>query len=133
MPDIDLPTAKRFGYGTALGRVAYGLFMLWLPEATLRVFGIKNVAGPLVWLARVFGIRDVILGAGTVAALQKNDGSAAEWLKFSAMADGADAVLAVVKPAELGRARSYVAAAFSLSAAIPGALASRKLGPVAKS
>jgi hypothetical protein len=127
MPEIDDTTARKLALGTAAGRVGFGLAMLTLPVLTLRVFGVKQVPGPLLWLARVFGIRDVVLGVGTLAALRRNDGSAAQWVGFAAMADGADAVLAIVKPTELGRARSYVGAAIALSAAIPGALAARAL------
>jgi hypothetical protein len=126
--NLSEATAKKLGYGTALGRTAYGLFLLFLPQPTLAVFGIKTEPGPLTWLGRVFGIRDVVLGAGTVAAIRRNDGTAGQWLMYSATADGADAALAIAKPDELGRARSYVAAAFSLSAARPGALAGRALG-----
>jgi hypothetical protein len=127
MPEIDDATARKLAVGTAAGRIGFGLAMLALPVLTLRLFGIKQVPGPLLWLARVFGIRDLVLGAGTLAALRRNDGSAAHWVGFAAMADGADALLAVVKPTELGRARSYIGAAFALSAAIPGALAARAL------
>jgi hypothetical protein len=127
MPEIDDATARKLALGTAVGRVGFGMAMLALPVLTLRVFGIKQVPGPLLWLARVFGIRDMVLGVGTLAALRRDDGSAAQWVGFAAMADGADALLAVVKPNELGRLRSYVGAAIALSAAIPGALAARAL------
>jgi hypothetical protein len=127
MIEIDEASARKLAVGTAAGRVGFGLMMLALPVLTLRLFGIKQIPGPLLWLARVFGIRDLVLGAGTLAALHRNDGSAAQWVGFAAMADGADALLAVVKPSELGRVRSYVAAAIALSAAVPGALAARTL------
>jgi hypothetical protein len=127
MPSVDLKTGRRMAYGTAIGRIVFGSLMLIIPALTLGGFGVKLLDGPLAWLARVFGIRDIVLGAGTIAALQRNDGSAANWVRFSAIADGADALLAFAKPDELGRARSYVAGAFALSAAIPGALAANAL------
>ncbi len=130
MPDLPIPqlspaTAKRVAYGTSLGRVAYGLTMVLIPELSLSVFGLRSIPGPLVWLARVFGVRDVVLGAGTLAAIGRKDGSAQQWLQFSAIADGADSVLALARPNELGRGRAYFAAAFAASAAVPGWLASR--------
>ncbi len=125
LPELSSTTARRVAYGTSLGRVAYGLTMLLIPELSLAVFGVKAIPGPLVWLARVFGVRDVALGAGTLVALQRKDGTAEQWLKISAMADGADAALALAKPDELGKGRAYFAAAFAASAAIPGWLASR--------
>ncbi len=124
LPQLSPSTAKRVAYGTSLGRVAYGLTMLVLPELSLSLFGVRAIPGPLVWLARIFGVRDMVLGAGTLAALQRKDGSAEQWLKFSAMADGADAVLAISRPQELGKGRAYLAGAIAASAAIPGWLAS---------
>jgi hypothetical protein len=123
MIGIDEATARKLALGTAAGRVGFGLMMIALPGLTLRLFGITQVPGPLLWLARVFGIRDLVLGAGTLAALRRNDGSAAQWVGFAAMADSADALLAIVKPSELGRVRSYIGATIALSAAIPGAIA----------
>ncbi len=101
--------------------------MLLIPRATLAMFGVRAEPGPFTWLGRIFGIRDVVLGAGTIAAIRRDDGSAKQWLLYSAAADGADAALAIARPDELGRGRSYAAAAFSMSAAIPGALAGMSL------
>jgi hypothetical protein len=81
--------------GTASGRCAFGFILLFVLAIILRVAGSNNNDGQVGWLGRIFGIRDIVLGAGTAAAVQRHDGSASDWLKFCAFADRPDAVLAV--------------------------------------
>jgi len=52
----------------AWGRIGFGLLMLIAPNSVLARTATER-PGPLVWMARAFGIRDLVLGAGAVAAV----------------------------------------------------------------
>ena len=49
----------------AWGRIGFGLLMLLAPNSVLARTATER-PGPLVWMARAFGIRDLVLGAGAV-------------------------------------------------------------------
>jgi hypothetical protein len=103
----------------ALGRVAFGAAMLLAPGALLRASA--DADGPLVWMCRAFGIRDIVLGAG---ALTAPDGEEAHWIRWGAIADTSDAVAALVWRRELGPALTGVTLALAVPAAAGGWMAS---------
>jgi hypothetical protein len=75
--------------------------MAVLPKLGLRLFGVRDVPGPLVFVTRLFGIRDLVLGAGAVAALMTEHDSAGGWVAAGAVADTCDMAAAVVWREEL--------------------------------
>ena len=83
----------------AWGRIGFGLLMLIAPNSVLARTATER-PGPLVWMARAFGIRDLVLGAGAVVALAQPEPDAS-WVKMGAIADSCDAVAAVVWRDEL--------------------------------
>ncbi len=99
----------------ALGRILFGAVMLFIPHTVLaRTSEVRP--GPLVWMARAFGIRDVVLGVGAVLELTEEEPTG-QWVALGAAADTCDAVAAVVWREELGAA----GVAATLSLAVPAA------------
>ena len=96
----------------AAGRVLFGTLCLAIPRVILGKHA-KDASGPLIWMVRAFGIRDVVLGAGALVSLNEDDPDTS-WVKFGAIADTADAVAAVSFRNELGPA--FTAATLSLAA-----------------
>lgn len=102
----------------ALGRVAFGLSMLLMPHTVLARASAER-PGPLVWVARAFGIRDVVLGVGAVMELTEEQ-PAGRWVAYGAAADTCDALAAVVWREELGRAGTTATLALAVPAAAGG-------------
>jgi hypothetical protein len=99
----------------AFGRIIFGALMLFVPETVLaRASDVRP--GPLVWLARAFGIRDVVLGVGAVIELTEEDPTG-QWVALGAAADTCDAVAAAVWRDELGP----LGVASTLALAVPAA------------
>ncbi len=99
----------------AAGRVLYGLGCMAAPRLIMGPAG-KRAEGQMVWMARAFGVRDVVLGAGTLMALSDGDlATARRWVGVSAAADGLDVANAVLFRKELDK----VGVAASLSLAVP--------------
>ena len=109
----------------AWGRIGFGLLMLLAPNSVLARTATER-PGPLVWMARAFGIRDLVLGAGAVVALSQPEPDAS-WVKMGALADSCDAVAAVVWRDELGPAGMASTLALALPAAAGGWKSARAL------
>lgn len=99
----------------AAGRVVFGAVMLLVPNAVLGRMSSER-PGPLVWMARAFGIRDIVLGLGALQSLSQPDPDPA-WVRMGAIADSSDAVAALVWHRELGTAGTLS----TLSLAVPAA------------
>ena len=69
-------------------RLAIGLGAYALPELTGKIFGFDTENQETKYMARLFGIRDVILGAGVLAS----SGDARKlWWRLGIVADAGDA------------------------------------------
>ena len=98
----------------AAGRVALGVGMVVRPDLLPKLLGVDSgTASRMSWLARMFGAREVALGAGLLAA---GAGREREWLLAGALSDGVDAV-AFAAAARSGMVRPALGAAFTLTAA----------------
>ena len=111
--------AELVAKGIAAGRVAFGVACLLAPRAVLGPSG-RTADGPMVYMARLFGVRDIVLGAGTLSALQGNGPNRVQWVRFSAMADTLDLVAAATFRNELDRAGRRGVFALALPAAVGG-------------
>lgn len=109
----------------ALGRVAFGALMLFVPNTVLARAAAER-PGPLVWLARAFGIRDVVLGVGALRSLSEPEPDPS-WVRMGAVADSCDAVAAVVWRRELGAAGTVATLAMAVPAAAGGWTAASQL------
>lgn len=103
----------------AAGRVLFGLLMLLTPRPFLRrAVTDGELPGMFVWLARSFGIRDIVLGAGALVELADPEPES-RWVTAGAVADTCDIAAAVIWRDELGPAGM----AATLSLAVPAAAA----------
>ena len=64
---------RAFSLISAAGRIAIGLGMLATPEPAMRLLGFSQVSPATVAVARIAGIRDLVLGGATLAALDDPD------------------------------------------------------------
>jgi len=64
---------RGFSLLSGAGRIAIGLGMLAAPEPALRALGFSDVDAATVAVARIAGIRDLVLGGVTLAALDERD------------------------------------------------------------
>lgn len=119
-------TEHTIAKGIAAGRVLYGLACMAAPRRAAGPAG-AEAAGPMRWMIRAFGVRDLVLGTGTLMALQKDDGSAVPWVEVSAAADSLDLVNAAVFHRELDRAGTIGVFALAVPATVGGWWAARRL------
>lgn len=102
----------------AVGRVLFGAVMLFIPNVVLaRTSAVRP--GPLVWMSRAFGIRDIVLGLGALQSLQAPEPDPS-WVRMGAIADTSDAVAALVWNKELGVTGTVSTLALAVPAAAAG-------------
>jgi hypothetical protein len=124
----DIPVLLRRGaVAVAAGRVALGLTALAWPSVPARPW-VGAAADDLA--ARVFGRalggRDVALGLGALAALQRpagEPGSAAAWVAAGALSDALDVAASLASWRELPRMTRWLVAGSAGGAALTGAAA----------
>jgi hypothetical protein len=117
---VEAPDVRAWSLASGLGRIAIGIGMLAAPELSLRALGVAGVGPATVMVSRVAGIRDLVLGVATLAALEDRDRLRAATLA-SAAADAGDTFafgVALGTEERSAGARGLVAA---LPAAIAGA------------
>ncbi len=110
----------------AIGRVMFGALMLFAPNSLLARLSSER-PGPLVWVARAFGIRDLVLGLGALRSLAQVEPEPT-WVQMGALADTSDAVAAVVWRDELGPVGTAATLAVAVPAAVGGWKAASGLG-----
>jgi peptide-methionine (R)-S-oxide reductase len=116
-----LPRAQAIGTGIGAARVLVGVTFLVAPVTSVRVLGMDTATAKRVThLARMAAVRDIALGAGALAGLERGAGGG--WLLAGAGTDAADAVL-IAGALRSGKARGLVASGIAL-----GALASAAIG-----
>jgi hypothetical protein len=117
----------------AAGRVALGLTALAWPTVPARPW-VGAAADDLA--ARVFGralgARDIALGLGALAALQRPAGelgSASAWVAVGALSDALDVIVSVSSWRELPRKGRWLVVASAGGAALAGAAAALAVRP----
>ncbi|HYF46768.1 MAG TPA: hypothetical protein VD926_11200 [Acidimicrobiales bacterium] len=86
---MDHRTLARIG---ATGRIAIGAALLLAPHRVTRSWvGEDGLTPGARLLARGLGGRDLALGLGVLATLDRGDAGARDWIRASALADTADA------------------------------------------
>jgi hypothetical protein len=111
----------------AVARVAVGAIAFAAPRrAGSIVFGGRSRDGAMAVVVRTFAARDLILGLGTLRALDR-DVDPVTWAKASAAADAADAVAALLGLGSLPTPRALAGATSALTASITGFRASTRL------
>jgi hypothetical protein len=86
---LDSADVRAWSLASGVGRVAIGVGMLAAPEPALRLLGFVEVSPATAVVGRIAGIRDLVLGAVTLTALEDRDRLRAASLANSA-ADAGD-------------------------------------------
>jgi hypothetical protein len=86
------------------GRVAIGLLLFLFPRLVLK--GTFGASPAISFLGRLVGARDVIIGAGTLAAMQ-DGGDLRRWMTYGAAADAADALATLVAYRHLPKVKRF--------------------------
>jgi hypothetical protein len=92
-------------------RAAVGMGLIMAPRAAARLQADQSPTGTTVLLIRTIGIRDLVLGAGTVAAAQAaGDEGVRRWITFGLLSDALDVVAGAISGSLLGRKVALTAA-----------------------
>jgi hypothetical protein len=115
---VDEPDIRAWSLASGFGRVAFGVGMLAAPEAALRALGFSEVSPATVAVTRVAGVRDLVLGGVTLAALRDRDRLRAATLANAAADTGDTLAFGIV----LGTPER-AAGSRGIAAALPAAVA----------
>ena len=111
MSPVPVPSGQTMGWL----RGAVGVALIAAPRPFLRLSGAGDPTGPEVLLLRTIGIRDLVLGVGTVLAARNGDGrDARRWTAAGLASDALDVVAGAAAGRSVGPA---AAAGASLAAA----------------
>jgi hypothetical protein len=95
-------------------RTSVGIALMVAPGAPMRLAGTESPTGAALLLMRTIGIRDLVLGLGTVSAARSNDQSdARRWLTATLASDALDTVVSLAALRSIGRRDSLFAAALA--------------------
>jgi hypothetical protein len=112
----------------AVGRVAVGVAALVAPRrSAAAVFGPSASTRAVAVVMRSFAARDLVLGLGTLRALDQ-DRDPKSWVQASAAADAVDAFAALTGVRSFSTARTLAGAASATAAALLGVRAADRLG-----
>jgi hypothetical protein len=113
--------------GYAAGRIGIGLLLLLFPRRMARsMWGGSQGSSPAVTLfVRMVGVRDAILGAGALAAMQQQGETGASarvrpWMSYGAVADGVDAVALLLAYKHLPKRKRFGLLAVAAGGAATG-------------
>jgi hypothetical protein len=96
-------------------RTAVGIALMAAPGAPMRLAGTESPTGAALLLMRTIGIRDLVLGLGTVSAARSNDHfDARRWVKATLMSDALDTVVSLAAIRSIGRRDALFAALLAL-------------------
>jgi hypothetical protein len=101
---------RDLGRAYAGGRLAIGLALVLFPRLVMGGLagGRAQMTPALVLVTRLLGVRDAILGAGTLAALEANDADGVRtWMTYGAIADGGDALATLAGYRHLPRFKRF--------------------------
>jgi hypothetical protein len=97
-------------------RTAVGVALIAAPGAPMQLAGAEEPTGTALLLMRTIGIRDLVLGLGTVRAAQSTDEfEARPWVKATLASDVLDTVVSLAAMRSIGRRDSLLAAGLALA------------------
>jgi hypothetical protein len=107
-------------------RAAVGVALIAAPAAPMRLSGREEPTGASVLLMRTIGIRDLVLGLGTVAAARSDEATdARRWTTAALASDSLDVAVSLASSRSIGKRDSW-AAALLASAFVGGDLYARR-------
>lgn len=91
------------------GRIFFGVLFLLLPGRLVRDF-VPDPGRGAKSLARMVGVRDAVLGAGTLVALEDEGGKTAlrPWMTYAAVSDAVDAFGILLAYRQLPKYKRFV-------------------------
>ena len=120
MSAVETPDVRAFSLISSAGRIAIGVGMLAAPEPSLRALGFSDVGPATAAVGRIAGIRDLVLGAATLAAFDDPARLRAASLA-NAVADAGDAAAFAIALRTSERTAGIRGIAAALPAAAAGA------------
>ena len=115
--DLDMRSLARI---LASGRIAIGSAMVLVPGlVTSGWVGADSTRGSTKAIARATGVRDALIGVGTLRALEQDD-EVKPWLLAGALSDGIDAAATVLAWRHLPKRRRALAVLFMAGATAAG-------------
>lgn len=104
----------------ASGRVVIGLLALLFPGwmVSALVGGERDRVAKT--LGRMLGVRDAVIGAGALVALQEEKVPLRPWMTYGAVADGVDAVAILLAFRSLPKWRRFLMLALAVGGAATG-------------
>jgi hypothetical protein len=97
-------------------RAAVGVALIAAPGAPMRLSGLKEPTGADLLLMRTIGIRDLVLGLGSVAATRSNDaGDVRRWTTAVLASDSIDTAVSLASFRSIGKRDSWAAAVLALA------------------
>jgi hypothetical protein len=97
-------------------RASVGVALLVAPGAPMRLSGRERPTGASVLLMRTVGIRDLVLGLGTVVAARSSDtGDVARWTSAALASDSLDTVVSFASFRSIGKRDAWIAAALAFA------------------
>jgi hypothetical protein len=118
MSAAETADVRAFSLISSAGRIAIGVGMLAAPEPSLRALGFSDVGPATAAVGRIAGIRDLVLGAATLAAFDDPARLRAASLA-NAVADAGDAAAFAIAL----RTNERTAGIRGIAAALPAAAA----------
>lgn len=112
-------------------RSAVGIALIVAPGAPMRLSGRQEPTGADLLLMRTIGIRDLVLGLGTVAAARSNDvRDVRRWTTAALASDSLDVAASLASSRSIGKRDSWGAAILALTF-VCGDLQARRRNPAA--
>jgi hypothetical protein len=97
-------------------RTSVGLALMVAPGAPMRLAGGEPPTGTALLLMRTIGIRDLVLGLGTVTAAQTADESdQRRWVQATLASDALDTIVSLAAMRSIGRRDAFLAAGLALA------------------
>jgi hypothetical protein len=123
---MDDPAVRAWSLVSGGARIVLGIGMLAAPEPALRALGFTEVGPATAAVGRVAGIRDLVLGVTTLAALDDRERLRRATMA-NAVADAGDSLAFGVALGTSERTAGIRGIAAALPSAITGALAAWRL------
>jgi hypothetical protein len=97
-------------------RTAVGIALITAPRVPMRLAGQRQPTGADVLLMRTIGIRDLVVGLGTVAAARsRNVADVSRWTAAALASDSLDVAASLASVRSIGRRDSWSAALLALA------------------
>ena len=120
--EVSIPNSEAMGWLRAL----VGVALVVAPGAPMRLSGQERPTGASLLLMRTIGIRDLVLGLGSVvAARYGEDGDGGRWNSAALASDSLDTVVSIASFRSIGK-RDALAAAALAAAFVWGDLRARR-------